>query len=89
MVNVRLPAHCAINNISTAEETLLSKIKIKDRIKKCRQLNPCISSIGIISKDILDNIIPKVRIKTNLQQRKNSADVLEWFESKKKNIHIY
>ena len=47
----------------------------------CRLLNPCKSSIGKLSKCILDKIIPEIKIKTKLQQWKNTIDVLNWFQS--------
>ena len=35
--------------------------------------------MGIVSKKILDNIISNVRLKTAVNQWKNSASVIEWF----------
>ena len=39
---------------------------------KCRLLTPCKSIIGKTGKNILNNIIIKIRIKTNLQQWRNT-----------------
>ena len=56
----------------------------------CRLLNPCKSSIRKISKCILDRIIPEIKIKTKLQQWKNTIDVLKWFQSiKNKNTFTF
>ena len=46
---------------------------------KCRLLNPAKSSIGIINKNILDEIFPKIKEKTKLQQWKNTNNVITWF----------
>ena len=47
---------------------------------KCKLLNPAKSSIGIISKNILDEIIPKIKEKTKLQQWKNTENFITWFK---------
>ena len=47
----------------------------------CRLINPCKSELGIISKSILDNINKNVRKKLNLNQWKNTADVIECFSN--------
>ena len=55
---------------------------------KCRLLNPSKTSIGKISKNILDNINSKIRRKSSLQQWKNTTEVLRWF-GKIKNKSTY
>ena len=45
----------------------------------CRLINPAKSELGIVSKKILDNITSNVRLKTDVNQWKNSASVIEWF----------
>ena len=46
--------------------------------------------MGIVSKKILDNIISNVRLKTAVNQWKNSASVIEWFRDLgDKSKHIF
>ena len=47
----------------------------------CRLINPYKSEIGYISKQILDRINSKVISCTNLNQWKNTAAVVTWFEA--------
>ena len=47
----------------------------------CRLINPAKSEMGKASKRILDRISNDVRGKLNLNQWKNSNDVIEWFRS--------
>ena len=44
---------------------------------KCKLLNPSKSSIGIVSKNILDEIIPKIKEKTKLKQWKSTDNVIK------------
>ena len=46
----------------------------------CCLINPSKSSIGRISKQILDKLNKKVVSTLNLNQWKNTSSVLEWFE---------
>ena len=50
----------------------------------------CKLSLGIISKKILVDILPVVRLKTGLLQWKNSFEVLKWFENiSNKNLYTF
>ena len=46
-----------------------------------RLINPAKSNIGIISKQLLDNINNIIREELNLNQWRSTSDVLKWFES--------
>ena len=48
---------------------------------KCRLINPAKSNIGIISKNILDNIINEIKLKLKLTQLKNTCEALTWFKN--------
>ena len=47
----------------------------------CRLINPCKSSIGKISKVILDRINTAVRTNTNVNQWKDTSSVIDWFKN--------
>lgn len=47
---------------------------------KCRLINPTKSEIGIISKRILDRIIPVVKNTARLNSWINSNEVIDWFK---------
>ena len=47
---------------------------------KCRLINPTKSEIGIISHHILKRINNEIRNKINVNQWKNTNDVLSWFQ---------
>ena len=47
----------------------------------CRLINPCKSNIGAVSKSILDRINSDIRGSTNVNQWKNTNEVLNWFDS--------
>ena len=47
----------------------------------CRLINPCKSELGIISKAILDKIIPAVKSQSGVTQWRNTDEVLTWFQS--------
>jgi len=47
----------------------------------CRLINPSKSEIGVISKRILDDINASVISSTKINQWKNTASVLKWFNS--------
>ena len=54
---------------------------------KCRVINPCKSELGMVSKQMLVEIISAVKTKSHLQQWKNNDAVISWFkalENKKK-----
>ena len=46
---------------------------------KCRVLNPCKSELGKVSKKMLSEIVSDVKVKSQLQQWKNSDSVIDWF----------
>ena len=48
---------------------------------KCRLINPAKSEIGIISKQILDNVNEEVRRLNKSLQWKNTSSVIAWFDS--------
>ena len=48
---------------------------------KCRLINPAKSEIGMISKKILDRINKDVAEATQVQQWKNTNEVIQWFNS--------
>ena len=48
---------------------------------KCRLINPAKSEIGMISKKILDRINTDVAAATQVQQWKNTNEVIQWFNS--------
>ena len=47
----------------------------------CRLINPSKSEIGVISKQILDDINTAIINKTQINQWKNTSSVLKWFNS--------
>lgn len=47
----------------------------------CRLINPAKSELGIVSKKILDNINTSIRQQTSLNQWKNTAAVINWFNN--------
>ena len=47
---------------------------------QCRLINPSKSEIGIISKQILEKINTKVRNNTQLNQWKNTDEVIKWYK---------
>ena len=48
---------------------------------KCRLINPAISNIGKVSKNLLDVINSKIRRKSGLLQWRNSSAVISWFRN--------
>jgi len=49
--------------------------------RPCRLINPCKSNLGSVSKSILDRVNSEVRKALNLNQWKNTKEVIEWFKS--------
>ena len=47
----------------------------------CRLINPAKPELGIVSKQILDCIVGKLRESTNVNLWKNTASVIDWFET--------
>ena len=52
-----------------------------DSHPKCRLINPAKSELGKVSKIILDEINNKLRSKLHVNQWKNTASVINWFNS--------
>ena len=52
-----------------------------DSHPKCRLINPAKSELGKVSKIILDEINNKSRSKLHVNQWKNTASVINWFNS--------
>ena len=46
---------------------------------KCRVINPCKSELGMVSKQMLVKITSAVKVKSHLQQWKNTDAVIDWF----------
>jgi len=69
---------------TTIEKTAYITIKDhKDNFQnntQCRLINPAKPELGKVSKSILDSINSKLRITTNVNQWKNSYDVINWFK---------
>lgn len=52
-----------------------------DNNPTCRLINPAKSEMGLVSKQILDKINNNIRSSINVNQWKNSASVIDWFNS--------
>ena len=48
---------------------------------KCRVINPCKSELGMVSKQMLVEIISTIKAKSHMQQWKNTDAVISWFKS--------
>ena len=48
---------------------------------KCRLINPAKSEIGLISKRLLENIIHEVKLKLEVNQWRQTAEVISWFKA--------
>ena len=48
---------------------------------ECRLLNPAKSNLGKVSKQILEEAVAAVKVKTKSNQWKNSNEVIEWFKT--------
>ena len=64
-----------------------SYITIKDHKEnfpntiKCRLINPAKSEIGIISKHYLETINKNIRLKSQVNQWRNTSSVMSWFKN--------
>ena len=65
----------------TAYITLKDHKENFDNKLPCRLINPAKSELGIVSKRILDNINSRLREQLDVTMWKNSASVIEWFQS--------
>ena len=52
-----------------------------DNSPKCRLLNPAKSELGKVSKIITEKLISGIKATNDLQQWRNTSDVLQWFSS--------
>ena len=48
---------------------------------KCRLINPAKSEIGLVSKQLLENIILEVKQKSSVNQWRQTASVIDWFKN--------
>ena len=48
---------------------------------KCRLINPAKSTIGRVSKEILERVNNELRRSTNVQQWRNTQSVIDWFNA--------
>ena len=56
----------------------------------CRLINPAKSEMGLVSKQILERIITKMRSSTLLNQWKNTSSVIKWFKNiRNKSNHTF
>ena len=57
---------------------------------KCRVINPTKSELGKVSKQMLSQIISVVKVKSQLQQWKNTDSVIDWFKKleNKQKLHF-
>ena len=51
------------------------------RNAKCRLINPAKSNVGIISKQLLENINKQLRDDLNLNQWRSTHEVIDWFKN--------
>ena len=49
---------------------------------KCRLINPAKSTIGRVSKEILERVNNELRRSTNVQQWRNTQSVIDWFNAR-------
>ena len=78
-------------NITAKREAFLTLKDHKPNFRNkpsCRLINPCKPELGKISKQIVEKIVHDVKSKTNLNQWKNTNDVINWFNNiDNKNSH--
>ena len=66
--------------------TLKNHIKPNFRSKPtCRLIKPCKPELGRVSKQIVENIVHKVKEKTQMKQWRNTRYVANWFDNIKDN----
>ena len=80
-ITEKLPISDRIDKMQETEAYITIKDHKEDFPNKisCRLINPSKSSIGKISKVILDKINHIVQSKTSLNQWKNTSSLIEWF----------
>ena len=78
-------------NITAKREAFLTLKDHKPNFNNkpsCRLINPCKPELGKISKQIVEKIVHDVKSKTNINQWKNTNDVINWFNNiENKNSH--
>ena len=47
----------------------------------CRLINPCKPELGRVSKQIVENIVHEVKVRTQMKQWRNTSDVVNWFNN--------
>ena len=47
----------------------------------CRLINPCKPELGRVSKQIVENIVHEVKVRTQMKQWRNTGDVVNWFNN--------
>ena len=55
--------------------------------KQCRLINPSKTELGIISKNLIKNIVSNVIKKTNYNLWKNFYDAIKWFKNIKNKVN--
>ena len=79
--NLKLDDRINVTAKKQAFVTLKDHKENFDNRPSCRLINPTKSDIGKISKQILEKINTKVRASANLNQWKNTNDVIQWFKN--------
>ena len=75
---------CILNIYLANSPAFISLKDHKDNFQSklpCRLINPCKSNIGAISKTILDRVNSEIRKSLNVNQWKNTDEVVNWFSS--------
>ena len=44
-------------------------------------MNPCKPELGRVSKQIVENIVHEVKVRTQIKQWRNTGDVVNWFKN--------
>ena len=82
-ITEKLPISGRIEKLHETEAYITIKDHKEDFPNKisCRLINPSKSSIGKISKGILDKINQQIQLNTNVNQWKDTPSVIKWFNS--------
>ena len=71
-------------NVTDQREAVVTLKDHKENFRSkttCRLINPCKPELGKVSKQIVENINRNVITKTNMNQWKNTKDVINWFKN--------
>ena len=85
----KLATELGIQDRATSFPTNQSFITLKDHKEnlehapKCQLINPAKTTIGRVSKEILENVNNELRKSTDVQQWRNTQSVINWFNSLK------